>query len=127
MRRDVFQAIADPTRREILGMIARDPMTVNAVSERFDVSRAAVYKHLKILAECGLVVIRQAGRERYCEARLQQLSEVNAWVEQYRQFWTVRLDSLEAYLDVLQKDQQPVQKTKKKKKHGHKKSKHDRE
>ena len=66
----MFQAIADPTRREILGWIAYESMNVNAVSGNFDVSRAAIYKHLKILTECGLVVITQKGRERYCEARL---------------------------------------------------------
>ena len=102
MRRDVFQAIADPTRREILGMISKGSLNVNTVSENFEVSRTAVYKHLKILTECGLVVIRQRGRERYCEAKLQKLSVVADWVEQYRKIWNQRLDSLEEYLDELQ-------------------------
>ncbi|NCI45222.1 ArsR/SmtB family transcription factor [Sediminibacterium soli] len=117
MRRDVFQAIADPTRREILGMIARQPLNVNTVSERFDVTRAAVYKHMKILTECGLVVIKQQGRERYCEAKLSQLSEVSDWVGQYRAFWNKRLDALEAYLDELQSENLSAT-GKKKKKHG---------
>lgn len=102
MRRDVFQAIADPTRREILGMVAYQPLNINAVSLNFDVSRAAVYKHLKILTECGLVEVKQKGRERFCEAKLEGLSQVSDWVEQYRKFWTSKLDSLEAYLDEIQ-------------------------
>jgi DNA-binding transcriptional ArsR family regulator len=99
MRRDVFQAIADPTRREILGMVARDKLNINEVSGHFDVSRTAIYKHLKILSECGLLHIRQEGRERFCEARLASLEEVSEWVEQYRVFWTSRLDALARYLD----------------------------
>jgi DNA-binding transcriptional ArsR family regulator len=102
MRRDTFQAIADPTRREILNMLAYKPLNVNSVSENFDVSRAAVYKHIKILTECGLVVVKKQGRERYCEAKLNKLSEVADWVEQYRKFWNEKLDSLEAYLNRLQ-------------------------
>lgn len=102
MRRDVFQAIADPTRREIIGLIAKKPLNVNAVSEQFAVSRTAVYKHMKILTECGLVVITQQGRERFCEARLDKLTEVSVWVEQYKKMWTAKLDSLETYLETLQ-------------------------
>jgi DNA-binding transcriptional ArsR family regulator len=102
MRRDTFQAIADPTRREILNMLAYKSLNVNTVSENFDVSRAAIYKHIKILTECGLVVVKQQGRERYCEAKLQKLGEVADWVEQYRQFWNEKLDSLEDYLNKLQ-------------------------
>lgn len=102
MRRDVFQGIADPTRREILNLIAYKSLNVNSVAENFDVSRTAIYKHLKILAECGLVNIKQQGRERYCEARLERLSEVSDWVEQYRKIWTARFDSLEDYLKKLQ-------------------------
>jgi len=103
MRRDVFQAIADPTRREILGWIANESMNVNAVSGNFAVSRAAIYKHLKILTECGLVVVTQKGRERYCEARLDKLSEVSDWIDQYRKMWMSRLDNLEIYLNSVQK------------------------
>jgi DNA-binding transcriptional ArsR family regulator len=106
MRRDTFQAIADPTRRAILGMVAQAPLNVNTVSDNFGVSRAAIYKHLKILTECGLVVIRPQGRERYCEARLEKLSEVSEWVEQYRRYWTERLDSLDDYLQQLKTKQQ---------------------
>jgi DNA-binding transcriptional ArsR family regulator len=102
IRRDTFQAIADPTRREILNMIAHKSLNVNSVAGNFDVSRTAVYKHIKILTECGLVVMTQHGRERYCEARLDKLHEVSDWVEQYRKFWNTKLDSLENYLSVLQ-------------------------
>jgi DNA-binding transcriptional ArsR family regulator len=101
MRRDVFQAIADPIRREILNIIAQETLNVNAVAGHFDVSRTAVYKHVKILTECGLVVMKQKGRERFCEAKLEKLNEVSAWVEQYRKFWDARLDNLENYLNEL--------------------------
>jgi DNA-binding transcriptional ArsR family regulator len=102
MRRDVFQAIADPTRREIINMVARQSMNVNAVAGNFDVSRTAIYKHVKILTECGLIVIRQQGRERFYEARLESLHEISDWVDQYRQFWTARFDALENYLNQIQ-------------------------
>lgn len=98
MRRDVFQAIADPTRREIINMIAHRSLTLNAVAENFDISRPAISKHVKILTECGLIVIKQQGRERYCEARLQKLNEVSQWIEQYRVFWTSKLDALQDFL-----------------------------
>ncbi len=108
MRRDVFQAIADPTRREILNMIAYKPLNVNAVAEKFDVSRTAIYKHMKILIECGLVDVKQQGRERFCEAKMDGLSEVSDWVEQYRTLWTSKLDALENYLTAVQnKTNQP--------------------
>jgi DNA-binding transcriptional ArsR family regulator len=102
MRRDVFQAIADPTRREILGMLAHDKLNINAVTSNFEVSRTAIYKHIKILAECGLLEVRQQGRERFCEARLEKLEEVNDWVSQYREFWTAKFDALEHYLTNIQ-------------------------
>ena len=102
MRRDVFQAIADPTRREIISMIAHQSLNLNAVAEKFDISRPAISKHIKILTECGLIVINQKGRERHCEANLKKLNEVSAWVEQYQEFWNKKLDALENYLDELQ-------------------------
>ena len=102
MRRDVFQAIADPTRREIIHMIAYKSLNVNKVSENFDVSRTAIYKHIKILTECGLIVMKQQGRERYCEAKLEKLHTVSNWVEQYREMWSKRLDRLEDFLNELQ-------------------------
>jgi len=122
MRRDVFQAIADPTRREILNMIAHQSLNVNSVAENFDVSRTAIYKHLKLLEECGMVTVKQKGRERMCEAKLDQLEAVSDWVEQYREMWSARLDSLENYLEELQspKKSKKHKKDKKKKKHGNK-------
>ena len=92
MRRDVFQAIADPTRREIINLIAYKSLNLNSVAENFDVSRPAISKHIKILMECGLLEINQQGRERYCEAKLEKLNEVSDWVEQYRKFQYVILN-----------------------------------
>ena len=105
-RRDVFQAIADPTRREIIGLIASRPQNLNAIAENFHMSRQAISLHIKILTECGLITVRQQGRERYCEARLEKLNEVSAWVEQYKQFWTKKLDALEKFLDAKPKSKQ---------------------
>ncbi|HET9137582.1 MAG TPA: metalloregulator ArsR/SmtB family transcription factor [Candidatus Kapabacteria bacterium] len=105
MRRDVFQAIADPNRRAILGLLALQTLTLNAISEQFKISRPAVSKHVKILSECGLVEVHQQGRERYCEARLDKLNVVSDWVEQYRQFWETKFDALEEYLQKLQQEE----------------------
>jgi len=98
MRRDVFQAIADPTRRAIINMLSSQSLNLNTVAENFDISRPAISKHIKILTECGLIEIKQQGRERYCEAKLQKLNEVSKWIEQYRVFWTKKLDALENFL-----------------------------
>ncbi len=99
MRRDVFQAIADPTRREIINLVARQSLNLNAVAENFHMSRPAISKHIKILTECGLIIIKQQGRERYCEAHLKSLNQVSAWIEQYRVLWTNKLDALENFLN----------------------------
>lgn len=99
MRRDVFQAIADPTRREIINLISQKSLNLNAVAEHFEMSRPAVSKHIKILTECGLLVIRQEGRERYCEPQLHKLKEVAVWAEKYRIFWSKKLDALGAFLE----------------------------
>jgi DNA-binding transcriptional ArsR family regulator len=98
-RRDVFQAIADPTRRAIIGMIAQQPVNVNTIAEQFDVSRQAISLHLKILAECGLLNIKQLGRERFCEAKLDKLNEVHEWVAQYHKLWTGRLNALKSFIE----------------------------
>ena len=100
-RRDVFQAIADPTRREIINLIAYKPLNLNSIAENFDVSRPAISQHIKILTECGLIMIKKQGRERYCEAKLQQLNEVSNWIEQYRKLWEGRFDSLDDLLEKL--------------------------
>ena len=104
MRRDVFQAIADPHRRAIIGLLANQKLTVNAVAEHFPISRPAVSRHLKILQECGLVYVRRHGRERYCEVRLDKLNEVSDWVEKYQKIWEQRLDRLDEYLNEIQKE-----------------------
>jgi len=118
MRRDVFQAIADPTRREIINMLAHQSLNLNSVAENFDISRPAISKHIKILQECGLLTITQQGRERFCEAKLSNLNEVSDWVEKYREFWEGKLDALEIYLAELQSKNKSKSK---KKKHGKRK------
>lgn len=99
LRRDVFQAIADPTRREIIGLLANKALTLNGVAENFQVSRPAISKHIKILTQCGLVVIKQQGRERYCQVDFNKLKEVSDWVTQYHCFWSQKLDALGGLLE----------------------------
>ena len=101
-RRNVFQAIADPTRREIINLITQKPLNLNAIAGNFDVSRQAISLHIKILTECGLIKIKQQGRERYCEARLETLGEVADWVNQYKKHWTSRFKALDNYLTEIQ-------------------------
>lgn len=98
MRRDVFQAISDPTRREIINLLAGQSLNLNSVAENFKISRPAISKHIKILMECGLLTIRTEGRERYCEAKLAQLKQASEWINQYQAFWTGKLDALERHL-----------------------------
>lgn len=98
MRRDVFQAIADPTRRAIINMLATEQLNLNAIADKFDISRPAISKHIKILMQCGLITIRQEGRDRYCLPNYQKLGEVATWVDQYRKFWTSKLDELDKFL-----------------------------
>ncbi|WP_315815166.1 metalloregulator ArsR/SmtB family transcription factor [Paraflavitalea speifideaquila] len=112
MRRDVFQAIADPTRREIINLVAFNSLNLNAIAEQFDVSRPAISQHIKILTECGLIVIKQQGRERYCEARLQELVAVSNWLEPFRKEWEHRFDKLD---NLLLDIEEPVKKGVKKK------------
>jgi len=101
MRRYIFQAIADPNRRAIIGLLANQKLTVKAVAAHFPISRPAISRHVKILAECGLVVVHQKGRERFCEARLDKLDEVATWIEQQQKTWEGRLDRLDEYLNEL--------------------------
>jgi DNA-binding transcriptional ArsR family regulator len=103
MRRDVFQAIADPTRREIIQLLSNKSMNLNAVADNFNISRPAISKHIKILTECGLVEINQQGRERHCKAKLEALSEVADWLVQYKASWEEKLDRLDIYLKKNQK------------------------
>ncbi len=115
MRRDVFQAIADPTRRKILSLLAHESLNLNSVAEKFHSSRPAISKHIKILTECGLITIKQQGRERYCEARLQKLNEASQWIEQYRVFWTKKLDALGDFLGEAAPDKRKQAKKSKRK------------
>ena len=104
MRRDVFQAIADPVRREIIGLIAKRSLNLNSVAEHFEISRPAISKHIRILSECGLVKFEQRGRERYCLPDLKQLRTVMDWAEPYRIFWAQKFDALETFLGKEQED-----------------------
>ena len=99
MRRDVFQAIADPTRREIINLVVHKPLNLNAIADNFKVSRPAISKHIKILTECGLIVIKQYGRERYCEVKLETLDEVSNWIVPLKAFWNSKLAALEQHLN----------------------------
>ena len=101
MRRDVFQAIADPTRRDIIGLIAKQTMTPNAVAESFDVSRQAISKHIKILAECGILTVAIEGREYYYSVEPKKLAEVAEWIEPFRKMWEQRFDRLDNVLHKL--------------------------
>jgi DNA-binding transcriptional ArsR family regulator len=100
MRRDVFQAIADPTRRAIIALLALQTMTPNALAEHFDTSRQAVSKHIKILTECELVNQNQSGREIYYHFNHEKMKEVDVWLEQFRVLWENRFNQLD---DVLEK------------------------
>ena len=101
MRRDIFQAIADPTRRAIISLIVIQAMTPNALAERFDSSRQAVSKHIKILHECGLVTTKQVGRERYYQIHPKKLKAVADWIEPFRQMWENRFENLDNVLTKL--------------------------
>ena len=101
MRRDIFQAIADPTRRAIIALIALQAMTPNALAEHFDTSRQAVSKHLQILAECELVSQEQKGREIYYRLEIEKMKEIDEWLEQYRQIWEARFSQLDELLTTL--------------------------
>lgn len=101
MRRDVFQAIADPTRRAILTLIALQAMTPNALAEHFDTSRQAVSKHIKILTECQLVKQEQSGREIYYHFNPQKMKEVADWLAPFQKMWEDRFDRLDIVLNNL--------------------------
>ncbi len=103
-RRDVYQAIADPTRRAIINILAAEPLNITSIAEKFAISQQAISLQVKILADCGLIMIKQRGRDRFCEARLDQLSEVAVWLDQYRQHWESKLDALETYIEKLKQE-----------------------
>ena len=106
MRRDVFQAIADPTRRAIIALIALQAMTPNAIAEHFDTTRQAVSKHLRILTECELVRQEQKGREIYYSLEIEKMKEIDKWLEQYRKIWQTRFDQLDDVLARIKKQKE---------------------
>jgi DNA-binding transcriptional ArsR family regulator len=103
MRRDVFQAIADPTRRAIIALIAVHSMTPNAIAENFNTSRQSISKHLRILSECELIHQEQQGREIYYSLKIEKMKEIDEWLEQYRNIWENRFDQLDDVLSKLKK------------------------
>ncbi len=101
MRRDVFQAIADPTRRAIITLIALNAMTPNAIAQKFDCSRQAISKHLKILTECELVSQQFEGREIYYQLELKKMKEIDKWLDKFRKIWENRFNELDIVLNKL--------------------------
>lgn len=101
MKRDIFQAIADPTRRAIIALIASQAMTPNAIADHFDISRQATSRHIRILDECGLVRMKKTGREIHYQLRLEKMHEIDVWLEQFRQLWQGRYDQLDELLTTL--------------------------
>lgn len=110
MRRDVFQAIADPTRRAIIALVALQAMTPNAIAEHFDTSRQAVSKHLRILTECELISQEQKGREIYYRLEIDKMKEIDEWLEQYRKIWEARFEQLDALLAELNQQEKKERK-----------------
>ena len=104
MRRDVFQAIADPTRRAIITLIALQAMTPNAIADNFHTTRQAVSKHLRILIECELVRQEQQGREIYYSLEIEKLKEIDQWVGQFRKIWETRFNQLDKVLSAIKKE-----------------------
>ena len=104
MRRDVFQAIADPTRRAIIALIAVQAMTPNALAEHFDTTRQAVSKHLRVLTECEVVKHDQQGREIYYRLEIEKMKEIDQWLEQYREIWEARYKQLDELLLTIKKE-----------------------
>jgi len=103
IRRDIFQAIADPTRRAIIALIAIQAMTPNNLAEHFNTSRQAVSKHIKILTECELVKQEQQGREIYYSLEIEKMKEIDKWLEQFRKLWETRFKQLDKLLSTIKK------------------------
>src|SRR4029079_17194751 len=103
IRRDIFQAIADPTRRAIITLIALQAMTPNALAEHFHTSRQAVSKHIKILTECELVKQEQQGRDMYYSLEIKKMQEIDKWLEQFRKIWEDRFNQLDIVLSTIKK------------------------
>jgi DNA-binding transcriptional ArsR family regulator len=98
VRRDIFQAIADPTRRVILTLIAVQAMTPNAIADHFDITRQAVSKHLRVLTECGAVKPQQRGREIYYQLEFEKMKAIDLWLEKFRRIWEERFEDLDRLL-----------------------------
>ena len=105
MRRDIFQAIADPTRRAIITLIAVQAMTPNAIAHNFNTTRQAISKHLRILTECKLIKQEQQGREIYYSLEIEKMKAIDQWLEQLRKIWETRFHQLDQVLATLQKPQ----------------------
>lgn len=103
MRRDIFQAIADPTRRSIIALIAVQSMTPNAIAENFNTTRQAVSKHLRILTECELVKQEYQGREIYYSLEVHKMKEIDLWISNYRKIWESRFNQLDHVLTTIKK------------------------
>ena len=103
MRRDIFQAIADPTRRAIIALIALHAMTPNAIADNFNTTRQSVSKHLRILTECELVKQEQHGREIYYSLEIEKMQEIDNWLSQYRKIWETRFNQLDNVLSTIKK------------------------
>jgi DNA-binding transcriptional ArsR family regulator len=103
MRRDIFQALADPTRRAILVLLATQAMTPNAIAEEFHTSRQAVSKHIQMLTECELVKQEQQGREIYYSIEMEKMKEVDKWINQFREIWQTRFNQLDTVLLTIKK------------------------
>ena len=103
MRRDIFQAVADPTRRAIIALIALQAMTPNAIAENFNTTRQAVSKHLRILTECELVKQNQQGREIYYSLEIDKMKEIEKWLEQFKKIWESRFNQLDKVLSTIKK------------------------
>ena len=103
MRRDIFQAIADPTRRAIIALIALQAMTPNAIADNFNTTRQAVSKHLRILTECELVKQEHQGREIYYSLEIDKMKEIDRWLEEYRMIWENRFNQLDKVLSTIKK------------------------
>lgn len=105
-RRDIFQALADPTRRSILFLLASQSITAGAIAGNFDAARSTISKHIQILTECGLVESKPQGREIYYQIKIERMKEVDLWLDQLRKTWEERFDNLDAYLQKIQNDKQ---------------------
>jgi DNA-binding transcriptional ArsR family regulator len=102
-RRDIFQAIADPTRRAIMTLIALQAMTPNAIADNFNTTRQSVSKHLRILTECDLVKQEQKGREIYYSLEVEKMKEIDKWLNQFRKIWEMQFNQLDKVLSTLKK------------------------